>query len=308
VKIDQLVVLLDGSDNAARAIPVATSIAERLRSRITLLSAVKQQARTPDSRLRETVEERTAYLNSVVTQLAAHEVEAEARVEIGSISGVYSRLIRENGFGLVITATRGGRGEHTWLEHGLSHKLVEKVDTPVLLVQVEGEGRSTWSGFSRILVALDGSSYSERVLPYARVLAKAFSSRLTLLCVPAVPEAQSYRAAADVRLKIREKAEVNMLKFLETTARPLRRDGVQVDVRVTGSIPAHSILAVAAEEHSDLVMLSSQGRGGYNAMLLGKVAEDVVEGADCPVFMLPIQGEAAATARVRGLIRSHAAG
>ena len=158
------------------------------------------------------------------------------------------------------------------------------------------------------MVALDGSSYSERVLPYARVLAKAFDSSLTLLCVPAVPEAESYRAAADIRLKIREKAEANMLKFLQSTARPLRRDRLQVDVRVTGSIPARSILAVAREEHSDLVMLTSQGRGGYNAMLLGKVAEEVVEGADCPVFMLPIQGEAPAAQRVGGLIRSHVPG
>jgi nucleotide-binding universal stress UspA family protein len=308
VKIDRIVVLLDGSANAARAIPVAQAVAGRLRSKITLSSAVKQPSRAPDSQLEETVHQRTAYLNSVVTQLAAHEVEAEGRVEIGSISGVYSNLIRENGFGLVITATRGGRGEHTWLERGLSHKLVEKIDTPVLLVQVEGEGRSYWPGFSRILVALDGSSYSERVLPYARVLAKAFDSRLTLLCVPAVPEAESYRAAADVRLKIREKAEANMLKFLETTARPLRRDRLQVDVRVTGSIPARAILAVAREEDSDLVMLTSQGRGGYNAMLLGKVAEEVVEGADCPVFMLPIQAEAPATHRVGGLVRNRVPG
>ena len=55
-------------------------------------------------------------------------------------------------------------------------------------------------------------------------------------------------------------------------------------------------------------MLTSQGRGGYNAMLLGKVAEEVVEGADCPVFMLPIQGEAPAAQRVGGLIRSHVPG
>jgi nucleotide-binding universal stress UspA family protein len=175
-------------------------------------------------------------------------------------------------------------------------------------VQVEDEGAAISPGFSRILVALDGSGYSERVLPYARLLAKAFGSRVTLLCVPAVPEAQSYRAAADIRLKIREKAEANMLKFLEATARPLRRGGLQVDVRVTGSIPARSILAVAREEKSDLVMLTSQGRGGYNAMLLGKVAEEVVEGADCPVFMLPIQGEAPAPQRVGGLIRSEAPG
>jgi nucleotide-binding universal stress UspA family protein len=36
-------------------------------------------------------------------------------------------------------------------------------------------------------------------------------------------------------------------------------------------------------------MLTSQGRGGFNALIMGSVAEHVVQNTQLPVFMLPIQ-------------------
>ncbi len=291
VDIPRIIVLLDGSPNAARAIPVARMIARQVASRITLLSAIKARARWSEEQLQAAAAERMSYLNLRVTELAAAEVAAEARVEIGSIFEVTEKLVRENGFGLVITSTRGGSGEPNWTKGGLSHKLVERIDKPVLLVQVSDQEAEARPGIGRILVALDGSTYSERALPYARLLAKAFGSELILLCVPAVPESEAYRAPADVQLKIRHKAETNMYKFLASMARLLRRDGLKVDVRVSGSIPPRAILAVAEKEKVDMVMLTSQGRGGYNAVLLGSVAENVVRNTTCPVFMVPIQGD-----------------
>ncbi len=291
VDIPRVIVLLDGSPNAARAIPVARMIARQVGSRITLLSAIKARARSSEEQLQAAAAERMSYLNLRVTELAADEVAADARVEIGSIFEVTEKLIRENGFGLVITSTRGGSGEPNWTKGGLSHKLVERIDKPVLLVQVSDQEAEARPRIGRILVALDGSTYSERALPYARLLAKAFGSELILLCVPAVPESEAYRAPADVQLKIRHKAETNMYKFLASMARLLRRDGLKVDVRVSGSIPPRAILAVAEKEKVDMVMLTSQGRGGYNAVLLGSVAENVVRNTTCPVFMVPIQGD-----------------
>jgi len=290
--IANIIVLLDGSENAARAIPIARTIAQRLEAKITLLSTIKKRSRSSQRQLQKAVSERMDYLNSIVAGLAAAGVYAEAVVEAGSIFDASENLIRNNGFGLVITSTRGASGEHNWLRGGLSHKLVEKLDKPVLLVQVDDQGNGIMPKLDRILVALDGSTYSERTLPYARLLAKAFESKLILLCVSAVPEAADYRAPADIVLKIREKAETNMHKFLAGTARSLRRDGLKVEVRVTGSIPAHAILAVAEEEKADLLMLTSQGRGGYNALLLGSVAEHVVQNTNSPVFMVPIQDDA----------------
>jgi len=48
---------------------------------------------------------------------------------------------------------------------------------------------------------------------------------------------------------------------------------------------------LAEEEGADMMVLTSQGRGGYNALLLGSVADYVVQNTHAPVFMVPIQGE-----------------
>ncbi|MCJ7435685.1 MAG: universal stress protein [Anaerolineales bacterium] len=289
--IPNMIVLLDGSENSRCAIPIARMIAQKLGAKITLLSAIKKRLQSSQSQLQKRSSERMSYLNSIVADLALSGVDAEAVVEIGSIFAVSDALIHKNGFGLVITATRGDSGEFNWLKGGLSHKLVEKIDKPILLVHVDDQNNGVLPKIGSILVALDGSTYSERALPYARLLAKAFDSHLTLLCVSAVPEAEDYRAPADIVLKIRQKAEASMYKFLNGVARLLRKDGLKVDVRVTGSIPAHAILAVAKEKNVDMLMLTSQGRGGYNALLLGSVAEHVVQNTKRPVFMVPIQGD-----------------
>ena len=49
-----------------------------------------------------------------------------------------------------------------------------------------------------------------------------------------------------------------------------------------------------------MLMLTSQGRGGYNALLLGSVAEYVVQNTKRPVFMVPIQGESKASDIISG--------
>ncbi len=222
VDIPRVIVLLDGSPNAARAIPVARMIARQVGSRITLLSAIKARARSSEEQLQAAAAERMSYLNLRVTELAADEVAADARVEIGSIFEVTEKLIRENGFGLVITSTRGGSGEPNWTKGGLSHKLVERIDKPVLLVQVSDEKRKSRRASAGYWWRSMVRPIRSALCPMPRLLAKAFGSELILLCVPAVPESEAYRAPADVQLKIRQKAEANMYKFLASMARLLR--------------------------------------------------------------------------------------
>ena len=141
------------------------------------------------------------------------------------------------------------------------------------------------------MVTLDGSIYSERVLPYARLLAKAFEGELLLLSVPAVPEVQDYRAASDVVEKVRHKAENNMRKFLHDIAGLLRKDRLHIKTFVRGSNPARTIVEVSEKEKADLIMLTSRGRGNFDLLFMGSVAEEVVQNTTTPVFMMPVRGK-----------------
>ncbi len=135
-------------------------------------------------------------------------------------------LIDEEHIDLVVTSTRGKSGVQNWLTGGVSRKLIHEIDKPILLVTSSESLNGQLPHIERLLVALDGSIKSEQVLPYARVLGKAYDCEIVLLSVPAVPRVQNYRAAADVVETIRGKAVSNMKKFLEAVARSLREEGL----------------------------------------------------------------------------------
>jgi nucleotide-binding universal stress UspA family protein len=60
---------------------------------------------------------------------------------------------------------------------------------------------------------------------------------------------------------------------------------------VTGSLPAKTIVDESKAKHIDMIMVTSRGRGGLRLLLMGSVANQVVEGADSMVFIMPIPDE-----------------
>jgi nucleotide-binding universal stress UspA family protein len=292
VTIHSIAVLLDGSKAAAQAIPLAKVLARSMSARVTLLSAIKEPVTRQQKKTHSIVmQERIAYLKRTANEFLRDGVETISVVRNGSISEVTKQYVDENGIDLVVTTTRGKSGKPHWLNGGVSRKLVQMIDVPILIVKYREQAYSSIPAIRHILVALDGSISSERTLPYARALAKACNSELHLLSVPAVPDVQDYRAPAEIVDKIRRKAETNMRKFLLAVARPLRKDRLRVRTLVKGSIPDHTIVAVTEEVGADMIMLTSRGRGSLDLLLMGSVADNVVQKTTVPVFMIPIPNE-----------------
>ncbi len=50
-----------------------------------------------------------------------------------------------------------------------------------------------------------------------------------------------------------------------------------------------TIVQVAEEEDVDIIMLATHGRGGFDRLFVGSVADRVVQFATCPVFLVPIR-------------------
>ncbi len=283
VEIRHVLTLLDGSSDAAQALPMAQFICETTGAQLTLLSASRQfQADTERQMNAET------YLSLVAEKVHAAGIQVNSTIRTGSPAEVAKELVVEKGVDLVVVTTRGASGEKNWLREGLSSKLVHLLDIPILLVQVFESGPAEAPHLNRILVALDGSAFSEQILPYACLLGKQFECELMLICVPAVPESEKYRAPASVIQTIRRKAVVNMRRYLESIAESLRAEGLTVKTIVTGSYPARTIVDVGKREGVDLIMITSQGRGGLDLLFMGSVAQQVVQLSDSPVFILPI--------------------
>ena len=290
VAIKNLVVLLDGSTHAAQALPVAKMLCRNIGAKLHLLSAVKNHTQEQQEQFEEIAAGRRVYLENLSKLLTAEGYDVVTAVQAGYIADATAAYLKSTDIDLVVLSTKGKSGEKHWEKGGASRKLVRSVSKPILMVQAERlKSDIHWvPRLKRILVALDGSIYSEGTLPYARILSKAFRSEIFLVSVPAVPSASDYRAPADYLESLRDKKDTNMRKFLSAVARGLRKDGIRVHTMVVGSLPAKTIVDVAAAKHVDLIMMTSRGRGGLKLLFMGSVAEQVVQDSDQMVFMMPI--------------------
>jgi nucleotide-binding universal stress UspA family protein len=289
VEIERMLVLLDGSDYAAQALPYAKLFSKATGARITLLSAVKDYTPALQEEFKQTATQRKAYLKKTAAALKKAGFQVDYVVRPGFIADAAAQFAEEQGIDIIVISLRGKSGADNWQRGGATQKLVHKTDKPVLLVQATDPGlNDKLPNIERILVPLDGSILSEQALPYSRNLSKALESELILLTVPVVPSSESYRAAGQVVEAIREKAEENMREFLDAVAGSLQSDGVKARALVTGSMPARTIVTVSDEEDVDLILMTSQGRGGLDLLLTGSVAGRVVQQTNVAVMIVPI--------------------
>ncbi|MBS2038935.1 universal stress protein [bacterium] len=132
----------------------------------------------------------------------------------------------------------------------------------------------------KILVPLDGSDTSQRILPYLKGLAPAWKAQLTLLRVvdplsfhsPAVDESEHWGAAAAQQAEAYLKERVEELAGL----------AVQALVHRGGTCP--SICQVA--QQCDLIAFAPHNQAGLERWIYGSVSEEVIRDAPCPVFLL----------------------
>ncbi|MDB6056951.1 MAG: universal stress protein, partial [Verrucomicrobiales bacterium] len=133
---------------------------------------------------------------------------------------------------------------------------------------------------------IDFSNLSKDALPYARLLAEAFSAEIVLGSVieqyPGAPLAAS-QLAAQIIVPMMRHAESE----LERVADELRQDTeVKVTSQVSAGRPSHEICRMASRAKADLIVLTTHGYTGLKRMLIGGTAERVVRNATCPVLVV----------------------
>lgn len=149
----------------------------------------------------------------------------------------------------------------------------------------------------KILLAIDGSEYSEfaaksvgaRPWPvgsWVRVLhvvpPLAFASplpepNLALAVEPTGPYWPT--TMMEARKELQHQAE----KLASEVAGPLKREGLQVDIRVREGDARSEIATEAIEWDADLIVLGSHGYTGIKRWLLGSVAQSILTHAPCSV-------------------------
>jgi nucleotide-binding universal stress UspA family protein len=135
-----------------------------------------------------------------------------------------------------------------------------------------------------ILVPIDGSVFAEHALPLAMALARRSSAALHLVQVHvpvlAIESLNLLDDALDADLRQREAA------YLEALAGRVRQR-VNVPVRTampSGHVP-DVLVAEARRSQSDLIVMTTHGRGPLSRFWLGSVAEEIVRRGPAPVLL-----------------------
>ena len=140
--------------------------------------------------------------------------------------------------------------------------------------------------YSKLLVPLDGSRFSEAILPYARAFAKTLQVPVDLLHVlePERVEVESARLARSTRAVEAELREINE-QYLTSVARSFAQT-VTVRATVQMGNPAEVIVDRGAAEEGVLIAMSTHGRSGFRRWYLGSVSAKVLHASKDPLLIV----------------------
>ena len=136
----------------------------------------------------------------------------------------------------------------------------------------------------KMLIPLDGSELSERVLPHIELLAKQSSAEVILLRVVPFTWPNEFLHVREMGDKLDKEAS----DYLFALHAQLEEKGVKGECCVNeGSVP-EVICDFAREREVDVIAMSTHGRGGIKRWALGSVADKVIQGSPVPVLLYRI--------------------
>jgi nucleotide-binding universal stress UspA family protein len=138
----------------------------------------------------------------------------------------------------------------------------------------------------KILVPLDGSTFSEAVLPEVQSLARAEKAEVVILRVPLVPAKEFFGRNKALGSHVRHAILQESEKYVKVEVQKLNLKGTLTDGMVQEGPVVKTILETADKIHADRIAMATHGRTGIQRWLDGSVAEDVVHQTHIPVILI----------------------
>ncbi len=140
-----------------------------------------------------------------------------------------------------------------------------------------------------ILVAIDLSDASQKVLDKTKSLTLALSAKVWILHVTEPgPEIGRLNFGPEM---VREQAaqEFNKEhKDLQELAEALKQAGIETTPLLVQGATVETILKKSKELEIDIIVVGSHGHGGVYHLIYGSVCEGVLQNSSCPVLIVPV--------------------
>jgi len=279
---EKILVPLDGSEVAEQAIPYVERLAQKLKSEVILIT-VCLPGDSLERALTEYIERRAEKIQSLGVNARSLCIEGDSATSIIDFA-------EKNKVGLIVISTHGKTGISHWPLGSIASKVVQRSNIPVFLVRSSQPGKAPADNeLDKILVTLDGSQFSEAIIPHVEKLAKSMNSEVTLLRViesAKLPQLAAYSDREKYEKDFMAKMEREAERYLDKKRTALESKGVKVNsVFLTGK-PVETILQYSEEKSANLVALTTHGFSGISKWAYGSVASKIIEGSPKPILLV----------------------
>ncbi len=266
---ERLLVCTDGSEGGQHAVTQALALGRACAGKVYVLQVVKIipefEAAAPDLRacLEEEIERQQA---AAAAEAARQGVKMEYRI-LHSISPFADIVVEAEKLKpqLIIIGRYGRTGLTRLFMGSIAARVIGLSPVNVLVIPL---GASL--AFQRLLIASDGSPYSDAALMEATAMAARAGSELLGVAVA------------------REEGEISETReTLQRMRTAANREGVSFQgISPQGLAADEGIIQVALENRVDLIIMGSHGRTGFKRLLMGSVTERVIGQTPCPVLVV----------------------
>ncbi len=154
--------------------------------------------------------------------------------------------------------------------------LIRNADIPVLIAKPSlFVSDDPFKTIGNIVVALDGSSLAEQIVPHVSTLASKLGASVSLLRV-LTPQNYAQQQIMQPGLPWWDADISEAYAYLAAVAETLANQGITVRTEVVLSEDlARAILDYATTTKADLVAVATSGAGGFKRLVFGSVADEV---------------------------------
>jgi nucleotide-binding universal stress UspA family protein len=139
--------------------------------------------------------------------------------------------------------------------------------------------------YRHILIPTDGSQPAERGLAHGLALAKSLGAKVSVIFVvePFSEMTGRFLEAVATYAELRKEQAASVL---DRAANAAREAGLSCEtIQMENAQPHEAIIAAARDKGCDLIVMSSHGRSGLSALLIGSVTNKVLTHAKTPVLV-----------------------
>jgi len=276
----KILVAYDGSPSARNALEQACRLAKTDKSWIKVLAVLPSYEGDLEligvSRIGETI---SGPGQTLLSEAKAIADAADVNVLTNMAQGEpYERIVHvaeDENCDLIVMGRRGRTHIERELVGGVTARVIGHTNKDVLVVP-----KTASIGWDNILLATDGSTYSQAAEKKAIAITQKWRARLWALAVAYTNDEFSALAPEAASEMVNQAAAIaGAVKKAAAVA------GVTCESIVREGETYAAVCAAAKEANASLIVMGSHGRKGLTRLLMGSVTEHVIGLSDCPVLV-----------------------